>query len=347
MHSHVDGQFEECHSKNELDITGKVQLEDACDVVEFTWEIQNVSELSTSGGILLSEPFEGGGCTWRIQLSRNGCLESVHVALILEKATLQVIPIIAKIFWCLKNSLSDVRKEHCCFFEVGDFSGPHKLIESGMLESSGAGTLMTKIKIYDYNSKEETGYVGIFNQGATCYVNSLLQCLFQLVSFRRDIFAIEYEEPGAIVEALQAIFYNLQNSGSSVSARVLTKALGWNLDDASVQQDVQEFSRILMGALQNTSAQNTIKAHFQGRFMTYVKCQNILHHSVVIEEFLDLSLNVKGFLNLQDSFRHYVDDERLEGENQFRVEEYGLQDAVKGIKLIELPPVLQIQLKRF
>lgn len=43
-------------------------------------------------------------------------------------------------------------------------------------------------KVLDYwslNSKKETGYVGLKNQGATCYMNSLLQTLYHLPYFRK------------------------------------------------------------------------------------------------------------------------------------------------------------------
>ena len=36
-----------------------------------------------------------------------------------------------------------------------------------------------------YNSKKETGYVGLKNQGATCYMNSLLQTLYHIPYFRK------------------------------------------------------------------------------------------------------------------------------------------------------------------
>ena len=36
-----------------------------------------------------------------------------------------------------------------------------------------------------YNSKKETGFVGLKNQGATCYMNSLLQALYNINLFRQ------------------------------------------------------------------------------------------------------------------------------------------------------------------
>lgn len=37
----------------------------------------------------------------------------------------------------------------------------------------------------NYDSKKETGFVGLKNQGATCYLNSLLQSLYFTNSFRK------------------------------------------------------------------------------------------------------------------------------------------------------------------
>lgn len=37
----------------------------------------------------------------------------------------------------------------------------------------------------NYDSKKVTGYVGLKNQGATCYMNSLLQTLYNINYFRQ------------------------------------------------------------------------------------------------------------------------------------------------------------------
>ncbi len=50
---------------------------------------------------------------------------------------------------------------------------------------------------------------------------------------------------------------------------------------------------------------------------------------------------------MYQSFDKYTETERLTGENQYRAEGHGLQDAEKGFRFIQFPPVLHLQLKRF
>lgn len=107
--------------------------------------------------------------------------------------------------------------------------------------------------LINYDSRKETGYVGIRNQGATCYMNSLIQSLYFTNVFRKAVYKIptEKEDPNnSVALALQRCFYNLQFSDESVGTTELTKSFGWDSLDAFMQHDVQEFSRVLQDNLE-------------------------------------------------------------------------------------------------
>jgi ubiquitin carboxyl-terminal hydrolase 7 len=61
----------------------------------------------------------------------------------------------------------------------------------------------------------------------------------------------------------------------------------------------------------------------------------------------DISLNVKGVKDLRESFQNYVLEETLDGDNKYHTEDFGLQDAKKGISFVSFPPILHLHLKRF
>ncbi|PWN37589.1 putative ubiquitin-specific processing protease 21 [Meira miltonrushii] len=206
----------------------------------------------------------------------------------------------------------------------------------------------------NYDSKKETGYVGLKNQGATCYMNSLLQSLFCTHYFRRAVYQIptENEQPSeSVALALQRVFYLLQTSDQPVGTNELTKSFGWKSLDSFLQHDVQEFNRVLQEKLETkmkgTIADGAITKLFVGKMKSYLRCVNVDYESSRIEDFYDIQLNVKGMANLEDSFRDYVEVEMLEGDNKYQAEGYGLQDAKKGVIFESFPPVLHLQLKRF
>lgn len=206
----------------------------------------------------------------------------------------------------------------------------------------------------NYDSKKETGFVGLKNQGATCYMNSLLQSLYCTHFFRRAVYQIptENEIPSdSVALALQRVFYLLQTSDQPVGTNELTKSFGWKSLDSFLQHDVQEFNRVLQEKLETkmkgTIADGAITRLFVGKMKSYLRCVNVDYESSRIEDFYDIQLNVKGMKNLEDSFRDYVEVEMLEGENKYQAEGYGLQDAKKGVIFETFPPVLHLQLKRF
>ena len=60
-----------------------------------------------------------------------------------------------------------------------------KLIHDDTLSMSVELKVVRETNWSTYDSKSATGFVGLKNQGATCYMNSLLQTLFHIPFFRK------------------------------------------------------------------------------------------------------------------------------------------------------------------
>ncbi len=51
-----------------------------------------------------------------------------------------------------------------------------------------------------YSDKSATGFCGIYNQGATCYMNAFLQTLFMTPEMRRAVYEFKYEPDPKITD---------------------------------------------------------------------------------------------------------------------------------------------------
>jgi ubiquitin carboxyl-terminal hydrolase 7 len=205
-----------------------------------------------------------------------------------------------------------------------------------------------------YDSKAKTGMVGITNQGATCYMNSVLETLFHTNELRRAIYRMPTtgdDSATSVPLGLQRVFYRLQTSGEAVETGELTKSFGWGSIDSFMQHDVQEFFRVLMDNMEEkmkgTSVEGTVPRLFEGTMKSYIRCKNIEFESSRMETFQDIQLNVKGQNHLINSFKDYTAVEAMDGDNKYMAEGHGLQDADKGIIFVTFPPVLHLHLKRF
>ncbi|KAG4127183.1 hypothetical protein ERO13_D10G202000v2 [Gossypium hirsutum] len=339
----------------------------------FTWTIENFSRLNTKK--LYSDIFFVGGYKWRILIFPKGNNVD-HLSMYLDVADSATLPYgwsrYAQFSLAVCNQIHNkytIRKDTQHQFNVRESDwGFTSFMPLGELYDPSRGFLVNDTcvveadvavrKVADYwshDSKKETGYVGLKNQGATCYMNSLLQTLYHIPYFRKAVYHMPTTEndmpTGSIPLALQSLFYKLQYSDTSVATKELTKSFGWDTYDSFMQHDVQELNRVLCEKLEDkmkgTVVEGTIQQLFEGHHMNYIECINVDYKSTRKESFYDLQLDVKGCKDVYASFDKYVEVECLEGDNRYHAEQFGLQDARKGVLFIDFPPVLQLQLKRF
>lgn len=205
-----------------------------------------------------------------------------------------------------------------------------------------------------WDSKKHTGYVGLKNQGATCYMNSLLQTLFFTNQLRKAVYQMPTESDDSVRSvalALQRVFYHLQFSDKPVGTKKLTKSFGWETLDSFMQHDVQELCRVLLDNMESkmkgTCVEGTIPKLFEGKMISFIRCKQVDCSSSRNEPFYDIQLNVKGKRNIHESFKDYVEVETLDGDNKYDAGDLGMQAAEKGITFEHFPPVLHLHLLRF
>ncbi|WBW75563.1 ubiquitin C-terminal hydrolase Ubp5 [Schizosaccharomyces osmophilus] len=375
-------QIEEETVKEELELA----LPDYDDVAfgGYSWEIKNWHELDSRAS---SRIFEVGGCQFRIVYFPQGIVPSSGYASLFleyipsrEEKESQDYGVCCQFAFIISNvkkpSLRVASSAHCRYSpEIQDwgftqFSETKRLLSRNSpvvppIVEDGALRINAFIRILDdptgvlwhsfnnYDSKSMTGYVGLKNQGATCYMNSLLQSLYIIGAFRKIVYQVptkKEESKNGIAYALQRCFYNLQFMNEPVPTTDLTKSFGWDSLDSFMQHDVQEFNRVLQDNLERSmegTMENALKNLFCGKMKSYVACMNVNYESARTEEFWDIQLNVKGMKNLEASFRDYIQVETLDGDNCYYADMYGFQEAKKGVIFESFPPILHLQLKRF
>lgn len=192
--------------------------------------------------------------------------------------------------------------------------------------------------------------VGIANLGNTCYMNSVLQSLYHIDEFRDRLESTNdasAAEKLSVAKALLKIFEELDSKLRPASAKALVQLCEVN---PFIQEDAQEF---LLKLFEKIDRESNILSKasptdvFAGEMVQYIRCKHVNVTKERRENFFDLSVDVMDAQDLLGALDKLFTPDELEGSNQYKTSEYGLQDASKGQYISKLPHALYVHLKRF
>jgi ubiquitin C-terminal hydrolase len=203
--------------------------------------------------------------------------------------------------------------------------------------------------------KSETGFVGLKNLGSTCYMNSTLQNLFMMPSFRAGIMNAPAED--GLLRQLQLLFASLQHSDRQyINPKELCAAYtDWEGQpiDVKEQKDVFEFAITFMDKLESLLKGSPLEQHINQHFgglqaNEFIGKGGCSHRSGRDEAFLILPLEVKDKKSIIASLSSFVEGEPLEGENAYQCDHCEAKvSALKRSCIRHLPNTLILALRRF
>lgn len=199
-------------------------------------------------------------------------------------------------------------------------------------------------------SRQFIGYVGLFNSGCTCYMNSMLQTLFNIPIFRRIVYNLEtndlQEIKFDILKNLQFLFYQLQTSKRACNTRALETSFGWTRQDLGIQHDCQEFFTVFLDAIlekvRHTESYNQLINLFQVRTMSYLENSTYqFHYELPNQDQYALRLTIIPGKSLQEM----LDEPNIEP-IEYNIPNVGNQMCNRIEYISQLPKVLFIHLIR-
>ncbi|XP_026072437.1 ubiquitin carboxyl-terminal hydrolase 7 isoform X3 [Carassius auratus] len=146
------------------------------------------------------------------------------------------------------------------------------------------GTLTAEKR--DSPNRNEVQYNGLKNQGATCYLNAVLQCLFMTPKFREAV--VSQNVPGDcgqenLLLQLKKLFEQLSDKAASTEG--ITKSLG--VRNVFEQQDAVEYYRKILKAM-GTHASKV----FEGKMSNITKCCKCGEETKETNTFISILLSI-------------------------------------------------------
>ncbi len=257
-------------------------------------------------------------------------------------------------------------------------SGEHRMPDVlSQLEARSVDWHELSTGSWHYNATTDTvsknsGFVGLKNQGCTCYMNSLLQQLYHIRSFRQGLLRIhasgeaDAAAPGSeeqqVLYQLQVLFgYLTVSQRSFYNTLPLCNVLRDPGSGAPLrlgeQKDVNEFCGSLFDLLERSSPQvrGLVQSHFRGEFVHEIISRDPTapYVSTRSEPYFMITVPVKNKSTLEEGLESLTQGESLAGNNSYRLPPqagFGEDKKVEATKVMtvkKLPPFLIMHLKRF
>ena len=206
-------------------------------------------------------------------------------------------------------------------------------------------------------SKSITGYVGLKNLGATCYVNSVMQQFFMIPYLRSSILqTVLNSNTDNLVYQIQVMFSYLISSNKQYFSPIdfcqTFKDWEGNSINVNLQQDALEFFNLLCDRMESNlkglKEEKLLNSTFIGTLNSRFTCKACQKYSDITEPFYSISLDIKGNTKLEQAFKSYIKEEVLEGEHAYSCQYCSKKvTATKQSSIKELSPTVIIHLKRF
>lgn len=187
-----------------------------------------------------------------------------------------------------------------------------------------------------------TGYVGLVNPRAICYMNSLMTQLFMNVNFRKFMLSLDVADAGAsqrLLSETQKLFAIMQNtfrkSADPREFAACVKGLDGQSIDINIQMDADEFYNLLFdqweGQMLSPETKQRFRSFYGGQTVNQIKSKECEHVSERVESFFVVQCDVQGKANLQESLQAFIEGDVMEGDNKYKCESCGgkFVDAVK------------------